>query len=111
MLLVPCPPSDRMDSKMARYSGVNGAGIAPPRGWLWSYRPGPPIERHFPLNSGYFVSSHAWALAIVTHSAATNAIVLIERQGMVVLPLARILARCREALRPHRLSRGGWSML
>src|SRR3954453_17889500 len=77
MLNVPCPPSERMDSKRARYSGVNGAGISPPLGWLWSYRPGPPTEVHCPLKSGYLLSSHAFAPAIMRHSVARTAIALI----------------------------------
>src|SRR5947207_13977772 len=98
MLLVPCPPSERMASKMAWYSGVNGAGVAPPLGWLWSYRPGPPIERHWPLKSGYFVSSHASASAIVTHSVARNAIALIDLRQSIVSSLG-INSQLR---RPHR---------
>src|SRR4051794_8830984 len=78
MLYVPFPPSGGMGSKRGRDSGVNGAGISPPLGWLWSYRPGPPTEVHCPLKSGYLLSSHAFAPEIMRHSVARTAIALIE---------------------------------
>src|SRR5262245_18026533 len=52
-----------------------------------SNRPGPPIGRHCPLKSGYFVSSHARVSAIETHSAATSAVAASEpRYIMAILP-------------------------
>jgi hypothetical protein len=48
----------------------------------------PPIAVHWPLKSGYFVSSCAVALAISMKSAAKNATKPIElQQRMVVLSL------------------------
>src|SRR5438132_4725672 len=82
MLLVPCPPSDLVTSKIAWYSGVSGAF------WSRAHRPGPPIGRHCPLKSGYFESSQAEAPAIVTQSAPTSAIAAIElRQSILDPPL------------------------
>src|SRR5262249_3505689 len=52
-----------------------------------SNRPGPPIGRHCPLKSGYFVSSHACVSAIEAHSAATSAVAASEpRYIMAILP-------------------------
>src|ERR1700730_4165426 len=94
MLLVPCPPSDLVASKMAWYSGVSGAF------WSRANRPGPPIGRHCPLKSGYFESSQAQAPAIVTQRDPTSAIALIElRYSILVLPL--IVARA-----PYRFPDG-----
>src|SRR6202051_3052531 len=92
MLLVPCPPSDLVASKMAWYSGVSGAF------WSRANRPGPPIGRHCPLKSGYLESSQANAAEIVTQSAPKSAIAPIELRYsiIVVLPLVPrgIRSRC-----------------
>jgi hypothetical protein len=56
----------------AWYSGVSGGF------WSRANRPGPPIERHRSLKSGYFESSRAQAPAMLAQSAPTSVIALIE---------------------------------
>src|SRR6266852_8827652 len=66
---VPCPPaawSLRFSSKIARYSGVNGADLA-------SGQRGAAVRSHWPFRSGYLDSSNAGALATIIRSAATDA--------------------------------------
>src|SRR5438477_12876807 len=104
MLLLPCPPSSLMESKYAWYSGVSGAF------WSRAKRPGPPIERHWPLKLGYFESSHAQLLLAAALNAPASRIALGKfRPGIAVLPL-RYPSVCHSAARrasflAHDLSR------
>src|ERR1700721_3057680 len=66
----PCPPvswSLTLASKTARYSGVNGAFEA-------STQRGAVVRSHWPLKSGYLLSSNAWAPPAVISSAAASVV-------------------------------------
>src|SRR5262249_13701551 len=79
---LPIPPaaiSALLASNTAWYSGVTGGGDPP-----GTTQPGAPTRCHWPLKSGYFDSSEAWAA--VTVSAAASAMTIELRCSISVLP-------------------------
>src|SRR5260370_16072390 len=94
-LTLPCPPlawSAMLASRIALYSGVSGACCPKPQGLVWSNdgmppSPGTTKRVHWPLRSGYFVSSNARALPSASaETASAAAAVRTSWRGMLVLP-------------------------
>src|SRR5579883_2456700 len=104
---VPCPPaawSLRFASKIARYSGVNGADLASAqRGWV--------VRSHWLLRSGYLDSSKAQASAAVNSAAAAAAYTSGPRRmrkSIIFLPrMLRQYISGRSAWKVHQGRRSG----